>query len=89
MNLCAAEFHHFIILILLNGFHKFERSRGLNSSDLEALFGGKPRPGLASMNLGKIEDGFSTAEQLLEVLGDNNDEEEVEVTFGGRLRHIR
>ena len=42
----------------------------------EALFGGKSCAGLASMNLGKLEDGVSTAEQLLEVLGDNNKEEE-------------
>ena len=28
------------------------------------------------MNLGELEDGVSTAEQLLEVLGDNNNEEE-------------
>ena len=43
------------------------------------------------MDLGELEDGVSTAEQLLEVLGDNNDDEEdaeeVEVTFGGRSRH--
>ena len=59
----------------------------------EALFGGKSCAGLASMNLGELEDGVSTAEQLLEVLGDNNDEEEdaeeVEVTFGDRSRHVR
>ena len=28
------------------------------------------------MNLGELEDGVSTAEQLLEALGDNNEEEE-------------
>ena len=53
----------------------------------------KPRGGLASKNLGELEDGVSTAEQLLGVLGDNNDEEEdedkVSVTFGGRSRHVR
>ena len=42
----------------------------------EALFGGKSCAGLASMNLGELEDGVSTAEQLLEALGDNNEEEE-------------
>ena len=42
----------------------------------EALFGGKPRAGLASMNLGELKDGVSAKEQLLEVLGDNNKEEE-------------
>ena len=56
------------------------------------MFGGEPRAGLASMNLGELEDGVSTAEQLWEVLGNNNDEEEdveeVEVTFGGS-RHVR
>ena len=45
------------------------------------------------MNLGELEDGVSTAEQLLEVLGHNNDDEEdaeeVEVTFGGRSRHVK
>ena len=45
------------------------------------------------MNLGELEDGVSLAEQLLEVLGDNNDEEEdaeeVEDTFGGRSHHVR
>ena len=45
------------------------------------------------MDLGELEDGVSTAEQLLEVLGDNNDDEEdaeeVEVIFGGRSRHLR
>ena len=46
-----------------------------------------------ALNLGELEDGVSTAEQLLEVLGGNNDEEEdaeeVEVKFGGRSRHVR
>ena len=28
------------------------------------------------LNLGELEDGVSTAEQLLEALGDNNEEEE-------------
>ena len=42
----------------------------------EALFGGKPRAGLASMSLGELEDGVSAEEELLEVLGDNNKEEE-------------
>ena len=42
----------------------------------EALFGGKPRAGLASTSLGELEDGVSAKEQLLEVLGDNNKEEE-------------
>ena len=45
-----------------------------------------------AFNLGELEDGVSTAEQLLEVLGNNNDEEEdaeeVEVKFGGRSRHV-
>ena len=41
-----------------------------------ALFGGKPRAGLASMSLGELEDGVSAEKQLLEVLGDNNKEEE-------------
>ena len=40
--------------------------------------GGKPRAGLASMNLGELVDWVSTAEQLFEVLGENNKEEEVE-----------
>ena len=41
------------------------------------------------MNLGELEDGVSTAEQLWEVLGNNdNEEEDVEVTFGGS-RHVR
>ena len=40
------------------------------------MFGGKPRAGLASMSLGKLEDGVSAEELLLEVLGDNNKEEE-------------
>ena len=40
------------------------------------MFGGNPRAGLATMNLGKLEDGVSTKEQLLEVLGDNTEEEE-------------
>ena len=39
------------------------------------------------MNLGELEDRVSTAEQLWEVLVNNNDEEEDveegEVTFGG------
>ena len=42
----------------------------------EALLGGKSSAGLASMNLGELEYGVSTEEQLLEVLGDNNKEEE-------------
>ena len=42
----------------------------------EALFVGKPRAGLASMNRGELEDGVSAKEQLLEVLRDNNKEEE-------------
>ena len=54
---------------------------------------GKPQAGLANRNLGELEDGVSPAEQLLGVLGDNNDEEEdedkVSVTFGGRSRHVR
>ena len=41
------------------------------------MFGGKPRAGLASINLGKLEDGVP-AEQLLEVLGDKNKEENAE-----------
>ena len=45
------------------------------------------------MNLGELEDGVLTAEQLLGVLGDNNyeeeDAEEVEATFGARSRHVR
>ena len=40
------------------------------------MFGGKPRAGLASTSLGELEDGVSAEEQLLEVLGDNNKEEE-------------
>ena len=44
----------------------------------EALFGGKPRAGLASTSLGELEDGVSAEEQLLEVLGDNKEEENVE-----------
>ena len=40
------------------------------------MFGGKPCAGLASMSLGELEDGVSAKEQLLEVLGDNNKEEE-------------
>ena len=40
------------------------------------MFGGEPRAGLASMNLGELDKGVSTAEQLLGVLGDNNEEEE-------------
>ena len=39
---------------------------------------GKPQTGLANRNLGELEDGVSTAEQLLGVLGDNKDEEEDE-----------
>ena len=42
----------------------------------EGLLAGKSHAGLASMNLGKLEYGVSTEEQLLEVLGDNNKEEE-------------
>ena len=42
----------------------------------EALFGGESRAGLARMNLGDLENMVSTAEQLLEVLDDNNEEEE-------------
>ena len=42
----------------------------------EALFGGKPCVGLASMILCELEDGVSAEEQLLEVLGDKNKEEE-------------
>ena len=43
------------------------------------------------MDLGELEDGVSTAEQLLEVLGDNNQEdaEEVEGYKGGRSCHVR
>ena len=37
----------------------------------EALFGGRPRACLDSMNIGKLEDGASTEEQPLEVLGGN------------------
>ena len=40
------------------------------------MFGGKPRAGLASMNLGELEDGVSAEEQQLEVLRDKNKEEE-------------
>ena len=40
------------------------------------MFGRKPRAGLAIMNLGELEDGISAEEQLLEVLGDKNKEEE-------------
>ena len=40
------------------------------------MFGGEPRAGLASMNLGELKDGVSAKEQVLEVLGDNNKEEE-------------
>ena len=46
-----------------------------------------------ALNLGELEDGVSTAEQLLEVLGDNNveeeDAEEVGGYIGGRSRHVR
>ena len=41
----------------------------------EALFGGKLRASLASMNLGELEDGVSAEEQLLETIGDKNAEE--------------
>ena len=52
---------------------------------------GKPQAGLANRNLGELEDGVSTAEQLWEVLGNNNDEEEdaEEVKFRGWSRHVR
>ena len=44
------------------------------------------------MDLGELEDGVSTAEQLLEVLGDNNVEEEDAEDVGGyigsRSRHV-
>ena len=50
--------------------------RGIGRTPYEALFGGKPHAGLVSMNLGKLEDGVSAEEQLLEVLGDKNKEEE-------------
>ena len=61
----------------------------------EALFGGKPRAGLASTSLGELEDGVSAEEQLLEVLGDNNEEENVEEVKAtlqcivGMLLHVR
>ena len=76
------------IKIKITKFH-----RGIGGPNIyEALFGGKPRAGLASMNLGELEDGALTAEQLWEVLGNNNnkeeDVEEVEVTLGGS-RHVR
>ena len=35
-----------------------------------------PRAGLASNNLGEFEDGVLAVEQLLDVLGDKNKEEE-------------
>ena len=79
------------LIIVINplqvtGFH-----RGIGHPPYEALFGGKPRIGLASMNLGELKDGVSTAEQLLEVLGDNNEEdaEEVGGYIGGRSCHVR
>ena len=50
--------------------------RGIGRIPCEALFEGKPRAGLASTSLGELEDGVSAEEQLLEVLGDNNKEEE-------------
>ena len=54
---------------------------------------GKLCAGLASMNLGELEDGVSADEQLLEFLGDNNveeeDAEEVGGYIGGRSRHVR
>ena len=40
------------------------------------MFGGERCAGLASMNLGELEDGVAVDEQLLEVLGDKNKEEE-------------
>ena len=57
----------------------------------EALFGGESRAGLARMNLGDLENRVSTAEQLLEVLDDNNveDAEEVGGYIGGMSRHVR
>ena len=36
---------------------------------LKPCWRGKPRAGLASMNLGELEDGVSADEQVLEVLG--------------------
>ena len=46
-----------------------------------------------ALNLGELEDGVSTAEQLLEVLGDNKveeeDAEEVGGYIGGRSHHVR
>ena len=53
----------------------------------EALFGGKSCAGLASMNLGELEDGVSTAEQMLEALGDNNEEEEDAETVEATLHY--
>ena len=50
--------------------------RGIGRTPNEVLFGGKPQAGLASMSLGKLEDGLWAEEQLLEVLGDNKKEEE-------------
>ena len=50
--------------------------RGIGCTLYEALFGGERCAGLASMNLGELEDGVAVDEQLLEVLGDKNKEEE-------------
>ena len=66
--------------------------RGFGRAPCEALFVGKPRAWLASMNLGELEDGVSVEDQLLEVLGDNNVEEEDAEDVGGyigsRSRHV-
>ena len=48
---------------------------GLSAKSILTSFS-QPRAGLASMNLGKLEDGVSAEEQLLEVFGDKNKEEE-------------
>ena len=58
-------------LLKITRFH-----RGIGRTPSEALFGGKPGAGLVSMNLGKLKDGVSAEDQLLEVLGDNNNKEE-------------
>ena len=40
------------------------------------MFGGKLHAGLARKNLGELKDEVSAEEQLLDVLGDKNKEEE-------------
>ena len=68
--------HLFLLQIYFQETRNNQVSQMNRTPPYEALFGGESRAGLARMNLGDLENRVSTAEQLLEVLDDNNEEEE-------------